>query len=61
MKCKGCGKHPCEISEYTTAAGEERTFVEEYVRRKDGTYNEVSDLFWCAECYFKEETPLGTA
>jgi aspartate carbamoyltransferase regulatory subunit len=61
IKCKRCGKHPNELSEYIECAEEEGITPDEYVVREEGTYNEKTGLFYCTPCYVKVGMPLGKA
>lgn len=59
--CAGCGKTPSEIEEYITYAKVEGITPEEYVVRKEGTYNPTNGRFWCTDCYIRVGMPLGKA
>ena len=61
-KCKGCGKKPEELLEYTTLAEEmEYHTAEEAVMHEEGTYNQLTGKFYCSKCYIKAGMPLGKA
>ena len=60
-RCKGCGKSPEEILEYTDMADEMGCTPEQAVRRNEGTFNPSTGLFWCTSCYIKAGMPLGKA
>lgn len=61
-RCKGCGKTPEELVEYKMLA-EENGYktAEEAVRNEEGTFNPVTGLFWCTNCYIKAGMPSGKA
>ncbi len=61
MRCKNCGKHPCDLEEYKSAALEAEMTPEAYVRKEEGTYNPETDLFYCTPCYVLVGMPLGVA
>ena len=67
--CKGCGKHPHDLSDYKyEMASNQEEFdaltdheVDEYARHGEGTYNRETGYFWCNGCYIKAGMPLGVA
>lgn len=61
MKCLECGREPKDILEYVEAALDEKMTPDDYVRREEGTYNPILDVFWCTECYIQIGMPLGKA
>lgn len=61
MSCRGCGKHPSEIWEYTPDSTGEDLPAHEYVQREEGTFNRETGRFWCTACYVAVGMPLGTA
>lgn len=60
-RCRGCGRRPEQIPEYTSAADEEEITAEEYVTREEGTFNPGTGRFWCTECYIEAGMPPGKA
>jgi len=61
IKCKGCGKKPSELSEYSSLAKEYGLTPESYVSMEEGTYNIQTGLFYCTPCYVMAGMPLGRA
>lgn len=61
MKCKICGRTPDKIDEYIEMAEIEDMTPEEYVRTEEGTFNHITEMFYCTECYINIGMPLGTA
>jgi len=62
--CKECGLKPDEIYEYTDSKAWKDAGVKsatEFVKKEEGTYNPISELFWCTRCYIILGMPLGTA
>lgn len=60
MQCIGCQKKPSEISEYVfTAKLLGYSSAEEFVKEEEGTYDPVSEAFYCTDCYIKAGMPLN--
>lgn len=58
--CKICGKKANEIEEYKLQAKIDES-TPESIARGDGTYNFMTNQFYCTVCYVKIGMPLGTA
>jgi hypothetical protein len=58
--CKICGRKANEIDEYIQAAKNENS-TPESIAKGDGTYNFMTNKFYCTTCYVKIGCPLGTA
>ena len=64
VRCKICGKKPNEINEYIERAKYESEYFdspEDVVIQDEGTFNPLTGLFYCTECYIKVGMPLGQA
>lgn len=61
LKCKLCGKKPCEISEYRSGAFSDGITADEYVIKEEGTLNKNTGKFYCTSCYVKLGMPSGIA
>ena len=57
-RCMECGRSASEIDEYVD--NPEGMGAAEFART-DGTYNPITDHFWCTECYVRIGMPLGKA
>lgn len=60
-KCKVCGKTPDKINEYVECARHCNSTPKEFVMHEEGTYNPVTGLFYCTDCYIKVGMPYGIA
>lgn len=61
LQCKQCHRVPNVITEYIVSAKEYRCTPDEYVQREEGTYNRMTQKFYCTQCYINVGMPLGTA
>jgi len=61
--CRGCGLRPDEIAEYIMRCEDEDDYGSpaEVVRREEGTFNQVTGMFWCSACFISQGMPTGTA
>lgn len=59
--CRGCNRHPDEISEYVSAAAEYDPPVtpDQYVQIEEGTYNKETGGFLCTDCYINAGMPTA--
>jgi len=57
--CLGCGFRPNDLGEYIVASEDYSCTPEEYVIRKEGTYDPETGTFLCTDCYIKAGTPLN--
>lgn len=61
LECKRCGRKPDEISEYIKYANDSGITPDEYIIKKEGTYNNITGRFYCTSCYIEAGMPLGKA
>ena len=64
MRCKECGRRPDEIDEYIDQANILNQYYSspnDFVRKEEGTFNRITELFYCTDCYIKIGMPLGKA
>ncbi|MGL5713350.1 MAG: hypothetical protein ACRCX2_10055 [Paraclostridium sp.] len=59
--CKHCGKKANEIREYIDMAKEDKMPISQYIREGEGTYNPLTNKFYCTDCYIDLGCPLGKA
>lgn len=58
--CKGCGKFPNEIYEYTDMAEALQITPDEYVKEYEDTYDPRLQKFFCTDCWVKAGCPVQT-
>jgi hypothetical protein len=58
--CKICKKKASKLDYYIDQAKEEKTTAAA-IARSDGTYNYMTNEFYCMTCYVIMGCPLGTA
>ena len=61
VQCRECRRKPEEIPEYVEMAEVEGYSSAEEAARTDGTFNPLTEQFYCTECYIEVGMPLGKA